>query len=151
MTKPGTANINCLNVFTFYIIFRNSKWCLTGVTANLSCCINSTTDQTSITKFCIWRKYLCLIDCDDGNTVLYTPELRSREGVYWVRYCPKPQSHLLHVTARLARTCTVECHLSGRHWSGHVEYPTVGSIRVHSICTVSTQYPDMLRILGTKF
>ena len=26
--------------------------------------------------------YLCVIDCGEGNTVLYTPERRSHEGVY---------------------------------------------------------------------
>ena len=47
---------------------------------------------------------LCGIDCGEGNTVLCTPERRSREGVY----CPKPHSitHLFHVMARLACTCT---------------------------------------------
>ena len=45
--------------------------------------------------------YLCVTDCGEGNTVRYTPERHSPEGV---RYCPKLRSttHLLHVTARLA-------------------------------------------------
>ena len=26
--------------------------------------------------------HVCVIDCGEGNTVLYTPERRSRDGVY---------------------------------------------------------------------
>ena len=39
-----------------------------------------------------------LLTKHQGNTVQYMPELRSREGMYQVRYCPRARSitHLLH-------------------------------------------------------
>ena len=34
-------------------------------------------------SFSFVSMYLCVIDCDEGNTVLYTPKRRSREGMYY--------------------------------------------------------------------
>ena len=68
---------------------------------------------------CLYWRFAFVEDCDmyvidrgEGNTVQYTPKRRSREGVYQVRYCPKPQSvtHLLHVTACCMHTGTRTPH-----------------------------------------
>ena len=113
---PGKPQMYCRSVWCE--VFAADVWItraceITGV--NTSEYVFHTSVYVFYTSEYVFFEYvfytgvsLCGIDCGEGNTVLCTPERRSREGVYWVRYCPKPHSitHLFHVTAWLASTCT---------------------------------------------